>query len=278
MVGILLAAACVLWPGSQYWRQANATRAGAAAGDVIGPGASSWTRLLYDARGHLTERLSVGNLGGAVIPVGAAFVVALVATWPWAVSAGLFAATFARLVRHTADASRARKTTAALIDTLRALGRELAAGMPPDAAIATVQRHATPDIAAVLQLAGSAYSQASDLQQVPADLRRDTQQLRAGWCLALAHGLPLAQVVGVLADDIAHRQHTAQARAAQVAGPAVSGYVLAALPVVGLLLGAGMGTDPLAVLGHGTVGSGLLIVGSLLCCAGLWWTDKIVRG
>jgi tight adherence protein B len=57
----------------------------------------------------------------------------------------------------------------------------------------------------------------------------------------------------------------------------VSGYVLSALPAAGLLLGSGMGADPLAVLTGSAWGGALLIAGTLLCCAGLLWTDRIVR-
>ncbi|MBN9188067.1 MAG: hypothetical protein J0I62_06110 [Microbacterium sp.] len=82
----------------------------------------------------------------------------------------------------------------------------------------------------------------------------------------------------MLADDITDRSAAERARAAQVAGPAVSGYVLAALPIAGLLLGTGMGSDPIAVLGSTTVGGALLVIGVALSCGGLVWADRIVRG
>ena len=81
-----------------------------------------------------------------------------------------------------------------------------------------------------------------------------------------------------MAGDLDDRAQLAESMAAQVAGPATSGYVLAALPIAGLLLGAGMGTDPIGVLTGSTVGGALLVAGTLLCSAGLLWSDRIVRG
>jgi len=77
--------------------------------------------------------------------------------------------------------------------------------------------------------------------------------------------------------DAAERLTADSERAGQVAGPRVSGYVMAALPVLGLLLGAGMGADPLKVLAHSGIGAVLLVVGVTLTCAGLLWSARIVR-
>jgi tight adherence protein B len=66
-------------------------------------------------------------------------------------------------------------------------------------------------------------------------------------------------------------------QAAEVAGPRLSGYLLAALPVLGLLLGTGMGADPVAVLVSTGLGQVLLVVGVGLSCAGLRWIARIVR-
>lgn len=54
--------------------------------------------------------------------------------------------------------------------------------------------------------------------------------------------------------------------------------MLAGLPVLGLLLGAAMGADPLRVLLHSGAGLGCLVVGGLLESLGLWWALRIVRG
>jgi tight adherence protein B len=52
---------------------------------------------------------------------------------------------------------------------------------------------------------------------------------------------------------------------------------MALLPLLGLALGAGMGADPIQVLLSSALGNILLLVGVSLTCAGLLWSDRIVR-
>ena len=66
-------------------------------------------------------------------------------------------------------------------------------------------------------------------------------------------------------------------RAGEVAGPRVSGYVMALLPALGLALGIGMGADPVQVLVGSPIGAVLLLVGVSLSCIGLLWSARIVR-
>jgi tight adherence protein B len=56
----------------------------------------------------------------------------------------------------------------------------------------------------------------------------------------------------------------------------MSGYVMAGLPLMGILLGAGMGVNPVGVLLGSTAGHLLLLVGVALMCAGLLWSARIV--
>ena len=107
-----------------------------------------------------------------------------------------------------------------------------------------------------------------------ADIRA---RLMAGWELAARQGLAITPMIDAVAMDASERLAADSERAGQVAGPRVSGYVMAALPVLGLLLGAGMGADPVQVLAHTGVGNVLLVVGVTLTCAGLLWSARIVR-
>jgi len=65
---------------------------------------------------------------------------------------------------------------------------------------------------------------------------------------------------------------------AQVAGPRATATVLGALPVLGVLLGEGIGAHPWAVLSGTVVGQALLVVGVVLLGAGIEWTERIVVG
>lgn len=60
-----------------------------------------------------------------------------------------------------------------------------------------------------------------------------------------------------------------------VAPARATGRLMAMLPVVGLALGSGMGSDPVALL-TGTVPGGLcLAAGSACACAGVAWVNRI---
>jgi len=51
--------------------------------------------------------------------------------------------------------------------------------------------------------------------------------------------------------------------------------VLAGLPLLGIALGQAIGAAPLALLLRDTTGGLLLVVGTVLVCLGLWWTERI---
>jgi tight adherence protein B len=87
--------------------------------------------------------------------------------------------------------------------------------------------------------------------------------------------LPLADVLDAVGRDVTSRVRFAQRVRARMAGPRASGTVLAVLPVLGVLLGSGMGADPVRVLCTGSFGQLLLAVGTTLICAGLLWVTKL---
>ncbi len=101
-------------------------------------------------------------------------------------------------------------------------------------------------------------------------------RLLAGWLLSSRYGVALVPLIDGLATELADVLAGDARRAGEVAGPRMSGYVMAALPAMGLLLGAGMGADPLGVLLDTTIGRVLLVVGVLLTSAGLLWSARIV--
>lgn len=203
---------------------------------------------------------------------------------PWQLlAAGLLAGwTAVGLWRGGRAAARARKDEAGLADALRAVIRELRAGVAPREAAA----QACADAAPAARLILGPYSRHESMP-LPAAMTECSatavpdvvvDQLRRAWEISAAHGVPLAAVLAACVGDLDDRAALARLRAQHVAGPAMSGYVLAALPVAGLALGAGMGSHPLDILLGSTTGGVLLVVGVGLCCAGLLWSGRIARG
>ena len=96
------------------------------------------------------------------------------------------------------------------------------------------------------------------------------------WALADVTGAPLADVLGRVDDDVRARRAQVRAVASALAGPRSSAVLLAALPVLGAVLGTAMGGRPLAVLFDSAGGRWLLCAGVLLDAAGLVWTSRLV--
>lgn len=193
-------------------------------------------------------------------------------------AAAMAAATAVRLVRRQRADQRRNREWADLLAALRMLGREVRSGAPPAAAsAATAGAVGGPVGGLMLDLAAAGrlgLDRALPVRSGPSG--EVAEQLRAGLSLSAAHGVPWAALVDAIAADVADRVRAAGERTAQVAGPRFSGYVLAALPLFGLLLGSGMGADPLQVLLGPAPGGLLLPVGVALVCAGLLWSARIV--
>ncbi|MDQ2847310.1 MAG: secretion protein F [Actinomycetota bacterium] len=206
---------------------------------------------------------AVGWLLGGVLP---------------AVAALLFGGTAIHLMRRSFGERAGANEWAELLAALRMLARELRSGAAPVAAATSAATavggapgELLTDLAAAARLG---VDRAMPVRAGPTG--QVAERLRAGLRLSVQHGVPWAALVEAFAVDIADRVQAASDRGAQVAGPRFSGYVLAALPLFGLLLGAGMGANPLRVLLGPAPGGLLLPVGTALACAGLLWSARIV--
>ncbi|WP_345053361.1 type II secretion system F family protein [Streptomyces rameus] len=101
--------------------------------------------------------------------------------------------------------------------------------------------------------------------------------LAACWQVAVDQGAGLAAGLDRLEGALrAERDQRGDLRA-QLAGARATAVLLAALPALGLLLGAAMGADPLRVLLHSAAGLGCLAAGAVFEGAGVWWAVWIVR-
>ena len=89
------------------------------------------------------------------------------------------------------------------------------------------------------------------------------------WALTHTYGLPAAELFQHSRDHltatISHRGRTK----ASLTGPQATSYILAALPLAGIVLGSSMGADPIGLLGGGGIGGIMLITGVSLICGGL---------
>lgn len=101
--------------------------------------------------------------------------------------------------------------------------------------------------------------------------------IAACWRVASSSGAGLAAGLDRVAEGLRAEHALHETVRAELAGARSTAALLAALPLFGLLLGAGLGADPLRVLLHTTGGLACLALGALLECAGITWTARIAR-
>lgn len=169
------------------------------------------------------------------------------------------------------------------VAVVAALADELRAGRSPPEALAAVAGHATGEVGLVLADAARAELLGGDTAAVLAGLARlpggeELVRVAGAWRLSRASGCSLAEVLDTVAVDLRARLRHRRLLAGLLAGPRASALLLAALPVVGLAMGAALGADPLYVLTATGPGQVALVVGVALDLLGLAWTSRLVRG
>jgi tight adherence protein B len=254
---LCLSAALLGWPTAR-----PATRlAGRPAGPLPRPGVAG---LVAGRTGALAPALAAGTAA------------ALLSTPVVAALAAVCGLSAGHALRRRAVATAAERRSRALIEGLGALAAELRAGRPLAEATATAL-DCCPDpttaaaLGPVLRLGGAPPGRAGD------EPARALLRIAAAVRLSAHTGCSLAGVVGAVEDDLRARLHAEQELRSAVAGPRASATVLAGLPVLGLLMGSGVGADPWRVLtttGSGTV---LLVLGVALELAGTTWSARLVR-
>lgn len=159
----------------------------------------------------------------------------------------------------------------AVIALCRGLAAELRAGQAPEEAL-RIAAGAGPLAGCV----GGAGSLRAAGERDP-DLR-GLGYLAVCWEVAADTGAGLADVVDSLAEGLTEQEDRRAETAARTAGPRATAVVLGVLPLVGLLMSAGLGGAPLVFLFTTPLGWACLVCGAALDLAGAWWTLRMVRG
>ncbi|WP_299572970.1 type II secretion system protein F [uncultured Williamsia sp.] len=224
-------------------------------------------------------------VGGCACVAGALVVVGAAA----GVAAGIATAAVLRQ-RRRRRRDRARDAELdAVLDAVTVIVAEMSVGAHParacrQAADDLARRASTDGVAPTLDvvtaMAGRAElggDVAAGLQSVGGDRSQAWHRIAVAWRTAEEHGLPMADLVQSVRDDLVARRRFAERTRASLAGARATSAVLAGLPVLGVLLGEAMGAGPIAVLLGGGLGGILLVVGVVLVVAGLAWTRRITE-
>jgi tight adherence protein B len=253
---LCLAAAVLCWP-----QVARATRLG-----VPGSGRRQ-PDLVALTRGR------AATLAPAVVAAGAGL---LMSTPVVAALAAVCGGATGRALGRRSLALAADRRCRALVESLGALAAELRAGRPlVEATVAAVDGCPDPELAdalgPVLRLGRPPPGPVAD------EPTRALARVAAAVRLSTSTGCSLAAVVIAVEDDLRARLHAEQELRSAVAGPRASATVLAGLPVLGLLMGSGVGADPWRVLTTTGTGTVLLVLGVGLELTGLAWSARLAR-
>ncbi|MET0233919.1 MAG: type II secretion system F family protein [Kibdelosporangium sp.] len=252
MTLLLLSAALLAWPTGFASRRLT---------QLVGlPGR---TRRRIPKPSTVLVALATGAGGGLVLGVGGAIAGALAGAVGWR--------------RWQARQQLQGRMTAIgdLAETLRSFVAELRVGAHPVAAAESVAIDAPPVGAEAMRAIASAARVGGNAGQT---VREPLfAEVVHAWVLAQQHGLPLAEVLAAVAQDLDQRARFARQTYAKMAGPRASAAVLAALPVGGVVMGEAMGAHPVHVLSATGLGQTVLVLGVALVCAGVLWSARLTQ-
>ncbi|MEU1163264.1 type II secretion system F family protein [Streptomyces sp. NPDC005921] len=244
---------------------------------VVATGPPSWQQTVGELR-----RLR-GRWRGEWWALAVGVALALLAASAIPLLAGAAGVPVLRRARLARQERRDREARAdAVIALCGALAGEVRAGRQPGEALLRAAR----DSGGLGEARAAVVAAARFGGDVPGALAAAARQpgadgllgLAACWRVAVDQGAGLAAGLDRLDAALrAERDQRADLRA-QLSGARATAVLLAALPVLGLLLGSAMGADPLRVLLHTGAGLGCLAVGAVFEGAGMWWAARIVRG
>ena len=194
----------------------------------------------------------------------------------------LVAAAGQRLLGRRRAVAGAAERAARVQAYCESVAADLAAGQPPHRVLARSVT-AFPEFTAV--------SSAAELgADVPDALRRmarapgagELKLVAAAWQVAHRSGAGLAAALEQVGRGVRARRRTARLVGAELAPAHATARMMAALPLVFVLAGSGLGGDPVTFLTGTTPGLACLSAGLALSYAGLEWlqriADAVLRG
>jgi tight adherence protein B len=217
-------------------------------------------------------RRSAWLLAGGVVGVGVAAVgplVLVVLATGWA-GRGLLAV---RARRREAE-TRAER----VLEACELLAADVAAGQPPARSL-TAAAASWPELGPVAQAAALGGDVPAALRE--AAKRPGAAELRlvaAAWAVSHRTGAGLADALDRVAGTVRADRATRRVVAGELASARATARMMAALPLLVLVLGAGGGASPWGFLLGTPAGVLCLGAGLGLGALGLWWIERIADG
>ena len=204
----------------------------------------------------------------------------LVVPRPWVlpllILIGAVGAGRALWLRHR-ETKEAEATASRLVEVCDLLAAELASGRPPDVALeeAATAWASLRSVADASRLGGDVPAALRSLAATPG---ADGLRLLAGaWAVSHRTGSGLAGSTRRVADAVRLEQATRRVVVGELSSARATAKLVAALPVLALLMGSGAGADPWAFLIGTPLGLACLAGGLTIGFVGLWWIELIAR-
>ncbi|TNM38627.1 type II secretion system protein [Nocardioides albidus] len=232
------------------------------AGEVVPVPGGGRTRLLaVVAVSAAIALMAGGSAQGLVLPL---------------LGVGLVSAVVRGLAAHRRDrdAAEVRRRVVDLCDALRA---ELAAGQTPAGALdrAASEWPLVAPAARAAQSGGDVESALRSLAATPGG--EALRVVAAAWQVAHRTGHGLADTLGRVATDLRAAERTRRIVGGELASARATARLLAALPLLALLMGSGAGANPVRfLLGH-PAGLTCLVGGLAAGYAGIVWIEALAR-
>ncbi len=259
-------------------RSATVAAAAAAAAAVAGAGAAGPGRAGQRAvAGGACRR--IGREEVRLIVAVTAALAFLVGPVPAVVVAAALGAGWHVKRRHSAAATHAR-AVAALPDICDNLARQLLSGELPGGALRAAAQVGPAALAGVLREAaamGDLGGSPADALARPGPYAQLLAPLAASWAATVAAGAPLGPALRGIGSALAAERGHRRAVDTELAGPRLTGWLLAGLPIFGLAVGASIGTRSLSILIGTPLGTACLVAAACLDGLGVLWMRALGR-
>lgn len=184
-------------------------------------------------------------------------------------------AAIGREVRRRREVVAADRRAEAVLVACEGLAADLRAGQPPVTALASAVED-WPELAPVAAAARLGADVPSAFRSLAAEPGADQLRLvAAAWQVSHRSGAGLAGALALAADRVRADRATARVVATELASAQATARLLAVLPLAVLLLGNGLGGDPVGFLLGTPAGLVCLAAGLSLEYAGLVWLGRI---
>jgi tight adherence protein B len=172
----------------------------------------------------------------------------------------------------------AAETGRRVLESCELIAAELAAGSPSGVALRRAADRWSPlsQAARAAELGGDVPGALREAALLPGAV--DLRLVAGAWTVAHRTGHGLADALGAVAESVRAAGATRRLVASELASARATARLVAALPLVAWLMGAGSGARPWEFLMGGPLGLACLAGGLATMLAGLWWIEALAQG